>query len=245
LSGDEPNPAYRRILIKLSGEALAGDEKFGITGNVLETIAKEVSNVVNTGVQVGIVIGGGNFFRGMSAAASNMDRVTADYIGMLATVMNALALHQALESQGTPARIQSALDITSIVEPYVRARTFKHMKNARVVIFAGGTGNPLFTTDTAASLRAIEMNAELMIKGTKVDGVFDDDPQTNPEAKRYEMLTYEQVLRDNLRVMDATAITLCRDHNMPIQVLNMNNPGSLLRAVQGQPEGTLVKKELT
>jgi uridylate kinase len=241
LSNEEDNPKYRRILIKLSGEALAGEEKFGITGNVLEAISKQISDVMHADVQVGIVIGGGNFFRGMSAAASNMDRVTADYIGMLATVMNALALHQALEAQGTPARIQSALDIASIVESYVRARTFKHMDNRRAVIFAGGTGNPLFTTDTAASLRAIEINAQLMIKGTKVDGVFDDDPATNPAAKRYDVLTYEQVLRDNLRVMDATAITLCRDHGMPIRVVNINRPGSLLRAVQGLSEGTLVK----
>ncbi len=243
MSNEEDSPKYRRILIKLSGEALAGDEKFGITSSVLATIAKEISEVMNADVQVGIVIGGGNFFRGMSAAASDMDRVTADYIGMLATVMNALALHQALEAQGTPARIQSALDIASIVESYVRARTFKHMDNHRAVIFAGGTGNPLFTTDTAASLRAIEINAQLMIKGTKVDGVFDDDPETNPAAKRYDVLTYEQVLRDNLRVMDATAITLCRDHAMPIRVVNINRPGSLLRAVQGHPEGTLVKQE--
>lgn len=241
MSGEGDSPHYRRILIKLSGEALAGDEKFGISSNTLETIAKEISNVINAGVDVGVVIGGGNFFRGMSAAASNMDRVTADYIGMLATVMNALALHQALEAQGTPARIQSALDIASIVEPYVRARTFKHMDNHRAVIFAGGTGNPLFTTDTAASLRAIEMNAELMIKGTKVDGVYDDDPEKIPGAKRYDVLTYEKVLHDNLRVMDATAITLCRDHDMPIQVVNINRPGSLLRAVQGHPEGTIVK----
>lgn len=231
---------YHRILLKISGEALAGPQSFGIDSATLKFIAGEIRTVVATGVQLGVVIGGGNFFRGMSVAATDMERVSADYIGMLATVMNAIALHQSLEAGGVPSRIQSAIAVTSIVESYVRARALKHMECGRVVVFAAGTGNPLFTTDTAASLRAIEIDAQLMIKATKVDGVYNDDPVKNPTAVRYNQLTYDQVLAENLQVMDATAITLCRDHAMPVQVLNINRPGSLLRAVRGCPEGTFI-----
>lgn len=239
MSGAE-TPRYPRILLKLSGEALAGDRGFGLDGETLALIAGEIAQVRRIGVAVGVVIGGGNFFRGMSAAASDMDRVTADYIGMLATVMNGLALNQALEAQGVRSRIQSALAIASVVEPFVRARALKHLDNGRVVIFAGGTGNPLFTTDSAASLRAIEINADIMIKATKVDGVFNTDPIGDPGAVRYESLTYDQVLQDNLRVMDATAVALCRDHQMPIRILNINRPGGLREVVLGESVGTIV-----
>ena len=242
MAAADPAWRYSRILLKLSGEALAGNQGFGIEGATLVSLAREIGSIHAAGISIGVVIGGGNFFRGMSAAAADMDRVTADYIGMLATVMNGLALNQALEQQGIPARIQSALVISSIVEPFVRARALKHLQNGRVVIFAGGTGSPLFTTDSAASLRAIEIDAELMVKGTRVDGVYDADPAHNPDAVRYDTLTYEQVLNRNLKVMDATAITLCRDHDMPIRVLNIQQAGNLLEAARGRAVGTLVHR---
>lgn len=234
---------YKRVLLKLSGEALAGDAGFGIAPEILSHIAGEVKAVADTGVELGIVIGGGNFFRGMSETAADMDRINADYIGMLATVMNALALQQALEAAGCVARVQSALPVPSVAEPYVRARALKQLAQGRVLVFAAGTGNPLFTTDSAASLRAIEIGADIMLKATKVDGVYDSDPMTNADATRFTQLTYTEVLQRQLKVMDATAITLCRDHKMPIRVFSIHEEGTLRRAVSGADEGTLIYEE--
>lgn len=237
---ESESPAWQRILLKLSGEALAGDQKFGIEGEVLASTAREIKTLVELGVQLGVVIGGGNFFRGMSAAAQGMDRVGSDYIGMLATAMNALALQQALNAEGVEARVQSAIAISGVAEPYIRGRALKHLELGRVVIFAGGTGNPLFTTDTAASLRALEIDAEIMVKATRVDGVYDDDPEKNPHAMRFERLGFGEVLSRGLRVMDMTAITLCQENEMPIQVLNLHEAGSLVRMAMGEPVGTLI-----
>lgn len=234
------SPAWQRVLLKLSGEALAGDEKFGIEGDILSDIAAELKKIVELGIELGVVIGGGNFFRGMSAAAQGMDRVGSDYIGMLATAMNALALQQALQAQGVSARVLSAIEIRGVAEPYIRARALKHLRQGRVVIFAGGTGNPLFTTDTAASLRALEIDAEIMVKATRVDGVYDDDPEKNPHAMRYERLQFDDVLKKGLRVMDLTAITLCQENQMPIQVLNLHQSGNLIKMAMGEPVGTLI-----
>ncbi len=234
------SPAWQRVLLKLSGEALAGEQKFGIDGDVLAATAREIKTLVDLGVQLGVVIGGGNFFRGMKAAAGGMDRVGADYIGMLATAMNALALQQALIAQGVAARVQSAIPISGVAEPYIRARALKHLELGRVVVFAAGTGNPLFTTDTAASLRALEIDAEIMVKATRVDGVYDDDPEKNPHAMRFERLEFRDVLEKNLRVMDMTAITLCQENQMPIQVLNLHSGGSLVKMAMGEPVGTLI-----
>ena len=236
----DTEPAWQRILLKLSGEALAGDGKFGIEGEILTEIAAELKQIVDLGVELGVVIGGGNFFRGMSAASQGMDRVSSDYIGMLATAMNALALQQALESHGVSARVLSAIEIRGVAEPYIRARALKHLSLGRVVIFAAGTGNPLFTTDTAASLRALEIGAEIMVKATRVDGVYDDDPEKNPSAMRFERLEFAEVLQKGLRVMDMTAITLCQENQMPIQVLDLHQSGSLIKMVNGEPVGTLV-----
>jgi len=233
-------PAYRRILLKLSGESLAGEAGFGINGSVLEGVAAEIKQIADSGVQVAIVVGGGNFFRGMQAASKGMDRVGSDYIGMLATAMNGLALKQALDAQGQASRVLSAIHIVGVAEPYVRERALKHLSSGKVVIFTAGTGNPMFTTDTAASLRALEINADVMIKATRVDGVYDSDPEKNPDAVRYDTLTYEQVIAQNLRVMDLTAITLCRENKMPIQVLNFHEQGNLLRAVSGESVGTVI-----
>ncbi|MBU2764101.1 UMP kinase, partial [Acidithiobacillus caldus] len=208
-------------------------------------MAAEIKSVADAGVQVALVIGGGNIFRGMAKAAEGMDRATADYMGMLATVMNALAVQDALEHLGLPTRVQSALHIEQVAEPYIRRRAIRHLEKGRVVIFGAGTGNPFFTTDTAASLRAVEINAELVLKGTKVDGVYTDDPVTHPEAMRYRELTFNQVLEQGLQVMDATAITLCRDNDMPIVVFSMNKPGALMRVLQGEEEGTLVQREVS
>jgi uridylate kinase len=232
---------YRRILLKLSGEALMGDGQYGVDRAVVQRMAAEIKEVADTGVQVALVIGGGNIFRGMAKAAEGMDRATADYMGMLATVMNALAVQDALEHLGLPTRVQSALHIEQIAEPYIRRRAIRHLEKGRVVIFGAGTGNPFFTTDTAASLRAVEIGAELVLKGTKVDGIYTDDPVTNPDAMRYRELNFDQVLEQGLQVMDATAITLCRDNDMPIIVFSMNKPGALLRVLQGEEEGTLVR----
>ena len=237
----EPASAvWQRVLLKLSGEALAGEQKFGIDGEMLASTAREVGTLVDLGVQIGIVIGGGNFFRGMSAAAQGMDRVGSDYIGMLATVMNALALQQALGGLGVSARVQSAIEVSGVTEPYVRGRALKHLELGRVMVFAGGTGNPMFTTDTAASLRALEIDAEIMVKATRVDGVYDDDPEKNTHAMRYERLQFTEVLSKGLRVMDMTAITLCQEHQLPIQVLNLHEPGSLVKMARGEPVGTLI-----
>ena len=236
----ETAPAWKRILLKLSGEALAGEQKFGIDGDILTSTALEIKGIVDRGVELAVVIGGGNFFRGMSAAAQGMDRVGADYIGMLATAMNALALQQALEAQAVSSRVLSALPISGVAEPYVRARALKHLKEGRVVVFAAGTGNPLFTTDTAASLRALEVGAEIMVKATRVDGVYDDDPEKNPHALKFDRLDFDEILRKGLKVMDATAITLCQENKMPIQVLNLHAPGALQKMVAGEPVGTLI-----
>jgi len=235
---------YRRILLKLSGEALAGQAGFGIDATVLDDLASEIKAVSESGVEIGIVVGGGNFFRGMSVAAEDMDRINADYIGMLATVMNALAIKQALDRRGCQSRVQSALPVPSVAEPYVRARALKNLDQGRIVVFAAGTGNPLFTTDSAASLRAIEIGADVVLKATKVDGVYDDDPVKNPQARRYRTLSFDDVISKNLRVMDATAFTLCRDHNTPIRVFSIREPGSLARMVAGADEGTTISGDL-
>jgi uridylate kinase len=237
-------PLYSRILLKLSGEALMGDGQYGVDREVVQRIAREIKDVSDTGVQIAIVIGGGNIFRGMAKAAEGMDRATADYMGMLATVMNALAVQDALEHLGLPTRVLSALHIEQVAEPYIRRRAIRHLEKGRVVIFGAGTGNPFFTTDTAASLRAVEINAELVLKGTKVDGVYTDDPVSHPEAMRYRELSYSQVLEQNLQVMDATAITLCRDNDMPIVVFSINKSGALMRVMLGEEEGTSVRREI-
>ncbi|MBN2679048.1 UMP kinase [Acidithiobacillus montserratensis] len=237
-------PQYSRVLLKLSGEALMGDGQYGVDREVVRRMAREIKDVVDSGVQVAIVIGGGNIFRGMAKAAEGMDRATADYMGMLATVMNALAVQDALEHLGLPTRVLSALHIEQVAEPYIRRRAIRHLEKGRVVIFGAGTGNPFFTTDTAASLRAVEINAELVLKGTKVDGVYTDDPVTHPEAMRYRELSYNQVLEQNLQVMDATAITLCRDNDMPIIVFSINKSGALMRVMLGEEEGTSVRREI-
>ena len=234
---------YRRILLKLSGEALAGsegDSKFGIDAQTLNGVCKEIADVVESGTQVAIVVGGGNFFRGISASESGIERATADYIGMLATVMNALAIQQGLKQIGVGARVQSAIPISPVSEPYVRLRALKHLNLGRVVIFAAGTGNPYFTTDTAASLRAAEINADVLVKATKVDGVYDCDPATNPNAKRYDQVTYDEVLQKRLGVMDATAIALCRDNNMAMRVLSISEEGALTKMSQGGDIGTVI-----
>ena len=237
-----PNPdlAYRRILLKLSGEALSGDQGFGIDAITLAHVCEELSDIRSLGVEVAIVVGGGNFFRGLDASAQGFERASADYIGMLATVMNAVALQQALLNTGVEARVQSAIPISPVAEPYVRMRAVKHLEADRVVIFAAGTGNPFFTTDTAASLRAAEIDADLLVKATKVDGVYDSDPMTNPEAKRYDEVSYDQVLQERLAVMDSTAIALCRDNNTRLRVMSLNESGTLRGMVLGEPIGTLV-----
>lgn len=243
MSSAESTKGYRRILLKLSGEALAGsegDSKFGIDAQTLNGVCKEIASVIESGTQVAIVVGGGNFFRGISASESGIERATADYIGMLATVMNALAVQQALKQIGVEARVQSAIPISPVSEPYVRLRALKHLNNGRVVIFAAGTGNPYFTTDTAASLRAAEMNANVLVKATNVDGVYDSDPAKNPKAKRYDRVTYDEVLQKRLGVMDATAIALCRDNNMAMKVLSINEEGALTRMAQGEDIGTTI-----
>ena len=238
------NKGFRRILLKLSGEALAGSPDdgnlFGIEAKTLNNICNEVASVVNSGVQLAVVIGGGNFFRGISASESGIERATADYMGMLATVMNALALQQGLKKVGVEARVQSAIPISPVSEPYVRLRALKHLNVGRVVIFAAGTGNPYFTTDTAASLRAAEINADILVKATKVDGVYDSDPVSNPSAKRYESVSYDDVLQKRLGVMDATAIALCRDNNMDLRVLSINEQGALTKMALGDNIGTLI-----
>ena len=232
---------YRRILLKLSGEALMGADAYGINRGVIDRVAQDVKAVVATGVQLAIVVGGGNIFRGVAPAAEGMDRTSADHIGMLATVINSLALQQALERAAVPVRVQSALRVDQVVEPYIRRRAIRHLEQGRVVIFAAGTGNPFFTTDTAASLRAMEIGADIVLKATKVDGIYDRDPVKHADAKRYDEISFSKVLEDRLRVMDATSIALCRDQNLPVRVFNINKPGMLLRIVRGEREGTLVK----
>jgi uridylate kinase len=231
---------YKRILLKLSGEALMGEKGYGIDIAVLEKIASEVKEVYDQGVEVAIVIGGGNIFRGLSSAAKGMERASADYMGMLATVLNALALQNVLENRGVHTRVQSAIEMRELAEPYIRRRAVRHLEKKRIVIFAAGTGNPYFTTDTAAALRAMEIGAEVIMKATKVDGVYSADPVKDPAAVRYDRLTYLDVLRQNLKVMDATAISLCMDNNLPIVVFNLNVSGNIKRIVSGESVGTLV-----
>ena len=234
---------YRRVLIKLSGEALLGEHDYGIDPGVLQRLAWEIKELVACDIQTAIVIGGGNIFRGTGFAAQGMDRVTADQMGMLATVINALALQDALERIGLFARVMSAIRINQICEDYIRRRAIRHLEKGRVVIFAAGTGNPFFTTDSAASLRAIEINAGLMIKATKVDGVYSADPTQFSDARRYDYLSYDEVLKNKLGVMDATAVVLCRDNAMPLRVVDMTKTGAMMRAVMGEAEGTLVANE--
>jgi uridylate kinase len=233
-------PLYKRILVKLSGEALLGDADYGIDPAMLRRVALELQEVLALGVQVAVVVGGGNIFRGAGLARAGMDRVTGDQMGMLATVMNALAIQDAIEGLGSQARVMSAIRINEVAEDFIRRRAVRHLEKGRVVIFAAGTGNPFFTTDTAAALRAIEIGAELLLKATKVNGVYSDDPVKNPAATRYGTLSFDRVLDDRLNVMDATAIVMCRDNRMPLRVFNLFNPGDLPRLVRGEDVGTLV-----
>jgi uridylate kinase len=235
-------PAYRRILLKLSGEALMGEDAYGINRGVLARIVAEIKEIAELGVEIGLVVGGGNIFRGMAPAAEGMDRANADYIGMLATVMNSLALQDALQRAGRPTAVLSALPIAAVVEGYARAAALGYLAAGQVVIFAAGTGSPFFTTDTAASLRAVEINADILLKATKVDGVYNKDPLRHPDAVRYDVLSYDDVLAQRLGVMDATAIGLCREQNLPIRVFNINTPGDLRRVVAGENVGTLVQR---
>lgn len=232
--------AYRRVLLKLSGEALMGDLTYGIDPLVVQEIAQEVSGLVAEGVEVAIVVGGGNIFRGVKGAAAGMDRATADYIGMIATVMNAMTLQDALEQIDVPTRVQTAIEMQEVAEPYIRRRAIRHLEKGRVVIFGAGSGNPFFTTDTTAALRAAEINAEVVFKATKVDGVYDSDPHKNPNAKRFQSLTYSYVLAQDLRVMDGTAIALCKDNSIPIIVFDLSVKGNIRRAVMGESIGTIV-----
>ena len=234
-------PAYKRILLKLSGEALMGEDSYGINRITIDRMVSEVAEVVKLGVQVAVVIGGGNIFRGVAPAAEGMDRATADYMGMLATVMNALALQDAMRRQGLVSRVQSALNIEKVAEPFIRGKAMRYLEEGKVVIFGAGTGNPFFTTDTAAALRGMEMNVDIVLKATKVDGVYTDDPKTNPEAMRYQRLTFDEAIVKNLKVMDATALTLCRDQKMPLCVFSIFKEGALKRVVMGENEGTLVQ----
>jgi len=231
---------YRRVLLKLSGEALLGDQPYGIDANVLERLAAEVKEVRELGCELAVVIGGGNIFRGMAGSALGMDRATADYMGMLATVINALALQDALERLGAKTRVMSAIAMQQVAEPYIRRRAVRHLEKGRVVIFAAGTGNPFFTTDTAASLRAVEIGAQVILKATTVDGVYDMDPKLHPEAKKFTEVSYIECLQRNLKVMDSTAISLCMDNRLPILVFDLRTPGNIRRAVQGESIGTIV-----
>jgi uridylate kinase len=236
----EGGPRYKRILLKLSGEALLGSSQYGVDPAVCAFIAQQVAAVRARGVEVGIVVGGGNIFRGLQAAAQGMDRATGDYIGMLATVMNGLALQDAVERTGTPTRVMSAIAMNEIAEPYIRRRAVRHLEKGRVVIFVAGTGNPYFTTDTAAALRAVEIGAEVLMKATKVDGVYDADPMTVPGARRYERLEYADLLRDQLKVLDGAAVSLCMENDLPIIVFDLNGQDNIERVADGEPVGTLI-----
>ena len=235
-----PKPAYKRIMLKLSGESLMGEKEYGIDSDVIGKYAEEIKGVQELGVQIGIVIGGGNIYRGIENSADGIDKVTGDHMGMLATVINALALQSALEHHGVFTRCQTAINMERIAEPFIRRRAIRHLEKGRLVIFAAGTGNPYFTTDTAAVLRAIEIGADVIIKGTRVDGVYDSDPEKNPSAKLFPQISYQDVLRKDLRVMDMTAITLCRENHLPIAIFNMNIPSNLRRLVLGEKIGTAV-----
>jgi len=233
-------PAYKRILLKLSGEALMGEDAYGINRATIDRIVAEIAVVAAMGLEIAVVIGGGNIFRGVAPAASGMDRATADYMGMLATVMNALALQDAMRRGGLNGRVQSALNIEQVVEPYIRGKAMRYLEEGKIVIFAAGTGNPFFTTDTAAALRGTEMGCDIVLKATKVDGVYSADPKTNPQARRYARVSFDDAINQNLKVMDATALTLCRDQKLPINVFSIFKAGALKRVVMGEDEGTLV-----
>lgn len=234
------SPFYKKILLKLSGEALMGDQEFGISSDVIASYAKQIKEIVDLGVEISIVIGGGNIFRGLSGAAQGVDRVTADHMGMLATVINSLALQNSIEKLGVPTRVQTAIEMPKVAEPFIKRRAQRHLEKGRVVIFGAGTGNPYFTTDTAAALRAIEMETDVVIKATKVDGIYDKDPEKYPDAKKYETVTYNEVLAKDLKVMDATAISLCRENKLPIIVFNSLIEGNLKKVVMGEHIGTTV-----
>jgi len=236
---------YRRILLKISGEMLAGEQTYGIQPSILNNLADEIADVLTLNVEIAIVIGGGNIFRGLAASASGMERASADYMGMLATMLNALALQNALESKDIPTRVLSAIEMRQLAESYIRRRAIRHLEKKRVVIFAAGTGNPYFTTDTAAALRAMEIGADVIMKGTKVDGIYDADPLTTPAAKRFTELPFLSVLNKSLKVMDATAITLCMDNDLPIIVFDLTSPGNIRKILEGDPIGTLVSKNAT
>jgi uridylate kinase len=231
---------FKRVLLKLSGEALMGDDPFGINPATLSRIVGEIAQVASLGLEMAVVIGGGNLFRGVAPGAAGMDRATADYIGMMATIMNALALQDAMRQAGLNARVQSALNLEQVVEPYIRNKAIRYLEEGKIVIFAAGTGNPFFTTDTAAALRGTEIGAEMVLKATKVDGVYTADPKLRPDAKRYDKLSFDEAIVKNLRVMDATAFALCRDQRLPITVFSILKPGAMMRVVTGQTEGTLV-----
>src|SRR5436309_9174799 len=232
---------YTRVLLKLSGEVMAGDEKFGIDAERVKALAVEVADVARVGIQIGVVVGGGNIFRGVAAAAQKMDRVTADHMGMLATVINSLALSDALEQMGIPTRVMSAIEMHQVAEPYIRRRAIRHLEKGRIVIFAAGTSNPYFSTDTAATLRALEIKADVIAKATRVDGVYDKDPLKFPDAVKYETISYLEVLSKGLGVMDATSIAMCRDNRLPILVFNLNTPGNIMRMAQGEDVGTVIR----
>ena len=240
MSAVPPAPAYKRILLKLSGEALMGDDAYGINRVTIDRIVAEIAVVAAMGLEIAVVIGGGNIFRGVAPAAAGMDRATADYMGMLATVMNALALQDAMRRGGLNGRVQSALNIEQVVEPYIRGKAMRYLEEGKIVIFAAGTGNPFFTTDTAAALRGTEMGCDIVLKATKVDGVYSADPKTNPQARRYARVSFDDAINQNLKVMDATALTLCRDQKLPINVFSIFKAGALKRVVMGEDEGTLV-----
>jgi len=231
---------YKRVLLKLSGESLMGSQGFGIDDNVLDFFSAEIKKVYDEGVELGLVIGGGNIYRGLSAASQGIDRATGDQMGMLATVINALALQNAIEKRGIFTRLMSAIKMEEIAEPYIRRRAIRHLEKRRVVIFGAGTGQPFFSTDTAASLRAVEINADVIVKGTRVEGVFDSDPEKNPKAFKFDNISYMDVLKKNLRIMDLTAVSLCQENNLPMIVFNMDAPGNLLRLVRGEEVGTLI-----
>jgi uridylate kinase len=235
-----PAPAYKRVLLKLSGEALMGSETYGIDPAVATQIARDVADIQSMGVETAIVIGGGNIFRGLAASARGMDRATADYMGMLATIINALALQDALEQQGVVTRVVTAIEMRAVAEPFIRRRAIRHLEKGRVVVFGGGTGNPYFSTDTAAALRAMEIKADVILKATKVDGIYTADPMLEPSATRFDHISYLQVLEQGLKVMDATAISLCMDNRLPIVVFNLRTPGNIRRAIAGEPVGSLV-----
>jgi uridylate kinase len=237
-------PVYKRVVLKLSGEALMGSQTFGIDPEILKRYSAEIREVTDLGVQIGIVIGGGNIFRGVSNSSSGIDKVTGDHMGMLATIINALALQSALEHDGLTTRLMSAIRMETIAEPFIRRRAVRHLEKGRIVIFGAGTGNPYFTTDTAASLRAVEIEADVIIKGTRVDGVYDSDPERNPSAMRFSEISYLDILRKDLKVMDMTAITLCRENKLPILVFNMNTRGNFKRLILGEPVGTRVQEVL-